>query len=177
MYNDSNDVVVVTVTPGNALDLAALAALNVPVDHIFGAPGAPGWALWGWFDADTLNASGRTRTVGGDTFRRPALGAEGFDLEAVLTYCMFDEDGNLNLFAIWSLWGDVNDDDVVDQHDLNALIAFVALQGVATVLINQVAANVVVDGAVCQLDQNLLTQYVGLIGVFPVNPIVLGVQP
>jgi len=180
MYDGSGDYEVVKVSLGDTLDLAVLEALGIPMGHIYGELGAPGWALWGWFNNETL-ATGMARAdldLGRrNGLRRPALGQEGFDFDAELTAGMFDAEGNLHLFAIWSLWGDVNDDDSVCQRDQNALTAFIALQGIATVLINQVAANVLVDDVVCQLDQNLLTQYIALTGIFPVNPIVLGERP
>ena len=156
-------------------------------ENIYGAAGTPGHAFWGWFRDNTLNGSGRVNAT--TNLRRPAL----FNTCALAGLIAQIEDantdtarnllfgnaagGNVDVFSVWSLWGDVNDDDVVDQHDLNILIQRIALAGIVPILLNERAANVVVDGAICQLDQNLLTQYVGLIGVFPVNPIVLGVRP
>jgi len=175
MYNGSGDYVVVGVNLGYTLDLVVLEALGIPMSHVLGQPGQPGWALWGWFDADSLDASGRTRTVGSDVFRRPALGSEGFDFAAQLTYCMFDEEGNLDLFVIWSLWGDINDDDQVCQLDLDLLRRYLHLLNVEEVVLgNRVAANVIVDGQICQNDLDLLRRYVHLLGI---EPVVLGVLP
>ena len=179
MYDGTGDYEVVLVQLGDTLSLAALEALGIPVGHIYGVPGTPGAALWGWFDDATL-ATGANRADldqgRRNGLRRPALGQYGFDLGAVLTYCMFDETGTLNLFAVWSLWGDVNDDDAVCQRDLNIVIASIALEGIAVVLMNSIAADVVVDTTIDQHDQNLLTLFIALEGI-PGVETVLGVRP
>ena len=163
MYNGSGDSVRVGVNLGDTLDLTALAALGIPVTHVFGTPGAPGAALWGWFTDEQLDASGRTR----NNHRRPALAAEGFDLEAIITDCMFGEDGDLYLYVIWSLWGDVNDDDQVTGFDVTLINQWLmdqwrvanGLTPQFNVQINLIAANVSIVGQVDGPDAWLINQY------------------
>jgi len=79
-----------------------------------------GWAFWGWFTDEQLNSSGRVR----DGNRRPTVGHVGFDLSTVITEEIVNSlavGGNIDLYAVWARWGDVNDDGRVDIDDIDAL--------------------------------------------------------
>ena len=156
------------------------------IGNIYGVSDAPGHAFWGWFTGETLTASTRMR---GD-LRRPALGdacqlgmlliaIENADTDATVEAIFEDADGgNLDLFAVWSLWGDVNDDDEVNLSDVELLRQYVYYShfpGVYIIL-NLRAANVIVDGSVNLSDRELLRQYV-YYGHFPGVNIVLGRAP
>ena len=152
------------------------------IGNIYGVSDAPGHAFWGWFTGETLTASTRMR---GD-LRRPALGdtcelevllsaIEGVDTDTeVVAIFGSAEGGNLDLFAIWSLWGDVNDDDIVNSDDLDILMQHVLIGHIIPIDLNLRAANVVVDMYVNSDDLDLLKQYV-LIG--HIISIVLGQAP
>jgi len=163
MYDQSGDYVRVGVNLGDTLDLAALEALDIPISHVLSTVSEQGWALWGWFTGEQLDAPGRTR----NNLRRPTVGDTGFDLEAVITYCMFDVDGELHLYVIWSLWGDVNDDDEVTGLDVTLLNQFLFDQWRIgndmlpqfNVQINQIAAHVSVSGELNGFDVTLLNRY------------------
>ena len=135
------------------------AALNV--GHIFSEIGTPGYAFWGWFDGETLDASGRSNTNSG--LRRPDL-SDTCVMDQVLlqietqTVDLFATSATVDLFAIWSLWGDVNDDGVVCELDLSLLIDYLLLRIPSTYL-NLSAANVVVTGEVCDIDRSMLKDY------------------
>jgi len=179
----------VPVNPGTAMSTwGPLIDTALSIGHIFGVPGSPGHAFWGWFTDETLENSGRTN-ISSD-LRRPALAnrcevlalisdIENANTDA-LKIALFGSatGGNIDLFSIWSLWGDVNDDDVVCQEDLNLLTLFIMLTvpGITVIELNEVAANVVIDDVICQLDLNLLTLYV-MLSVPGIMEVVLGVQP
>jgi len=79
-----------------------------------------GWAFWGWFTDAQLDSSGRIR----NGYRRPTVGHEGFDIGAVMTAELIGPlavNGNIDLYAIWARWGDINDDGEVDVRDLTLL--------------------------------------------------------
>jgi hypothetical protein len=164
-------------------DQAALAAA-LSRGNIYGAPNAPGHAFWGWFDAPTLNASNRTRLTPLGDMRRPAL-ADTCMLEVLLSSienatttaeisAIFNNahGGTFEIFAIWSLWGDVDDNDIVNAADLNLLRLYVTFGEI--VPLNLRAANVVVDGHVNAADLNLLRLYVTFGNLLPT---VLGRPP
>jgi len=165
--------------PGYAELQVALA-----VGHIYGASGSPGHAFWGWFDDETLDASGRDRIVDGTTFRRPALGDRCL-LEALLVRIeegdeaameeLFGADNNVDIFAIWSRWGDANDDDEVDGDDITAMEQFIADEVIRrlneeipgldlplpyNVAINERAADVNVSGNVDGDDITMVEQFI-----------------
>ena len=170
-----------------------LLEIVLEIGNIYGTSGAPGHAFWGWFTGETLDDSGRARADSrrpGEYLRRPALGdeceletlltlIEGADTDALLEALFGNADGgNINLFGIWSLWGDVNDDDVVDLYDVTLLRNYVAfdmwMPGVF--ILNKAAGNVVVDDEVDLYDVTLLRNYVAfdmwMPGVF-----ILGLAP
>jgi len=72
-----------------------------------------GRAFWGWFRSDELVHDRGTLTG------RPALGATGEDLGA-LTFTESELEAGLPMVAVWSIWGDVNDDGRVDAFDVLA---------------------------------------------------------
>jgi len=175
MYDGSDVYVAVGVSIGDILDLEVLADLNIPVNHIYGEANAPGWALWGWFDEatlatgidrDDLDAQGMR-----NGFRRPAVGSQGFELDAVITQAMiddiFDAEGNLDLFVIWALWGDSDDDDEVTGLDVTLINQWLfdqwrvenELAPQFNVTLNFIAADVDVDGVLTGLDATLINQW------------------
>jgi len=131
------EYLVVPVTPDEAINPDLIPEMP---HRLAGHHRERGYVFWGWFDDDTLDASGRVRAATG--FRRPGLGDIAFDLDQILTEDMFDENQNIDLFAIWVLWGDVNDDDVINLLDLNLFQQFMA--DIPTVWV-AVAANVIID--------------------------------
>jgi len=79
-----------------------------------------GWAFWGWFSNTQLDSSDRIR----DGYRRPTVGDASFDLNTIILQQMVDAlavDGNIDLYAVWARWGDVNDDGRVDFDDVDLI--------------------------------------------------------
>ena len=163
----------IPVTPGEAREewrSQELLEEVLTIGNIYGTSGTPGHAFWGWFTKETLTASTRMR----GELRRPALG-DTCQLEALLT-AIEDADadaevaaifgsadgGNLDLFAIWSLWGDVDDNDVVDLHDVALLRNYVEFDRwmPGTFILNKAAGNVIVDEYIDLHDVALLRNYV-----------------
>lgn len=153
----------VDITPGQALTIAHLAGRRVPVDHILSTADIPGWALWGWFREAEL-----TEVRQGQN--RPTVGAEGFDLTSVITQDMIDtyfDNGNLDLFVIWSLWGDADDDGEVTSTDVtlmnqrlhDELLMNLGAPPHFNNPINLRAANVTVSGTMTSADVTLMNQY------------------
>jgi len=126
----------IPVTPGVPIDWEA----SVVHEYIYdfgdrlstGTPGpslsdpgtlVQGWALWGWFDNVALDYGEANR--GFDTRRRPMVGTTGWDLSDETTFVFSEADfvtyGNgtvIPFTAIFSLWGDAGDNDVVDSADV-----------------------------------------------------------
>ena len=117
-----------------------------------GAIDERGWAFWGWFTQEQLEASGRTNPATGQ--RRPELTDQPFNLTQNFT---FQEAGNLDLFAIWRLWGDMNGDDVVDAIDLDYMRRY--MLGNAPNDFIHAAADVARDGVLDILDFGRLQRY------------------
>jgi len=138
LYDGSDDYIEIDVVPGEPVTLPTeiLTMVDAVVD-------GRGHALWGWFTHDALDASGRTRDVAGETFRRPVVGTNGFNIISLETAgwtLPFDTDNNFDFHAIWILWGDVNDDDYVDHVDLAIMMSFFA--NVPDMVMVMPAANV-----------------------------------
>ena len=124
------------------------------------------YEFWGWFTNQHLDDSGRyhIRDIQGipTTFRRPTLFEEipqCLALNFTLTNAQFDAlatDGTLHLYAVWFLWGDVNDDGVVNASDLDILLTHVLFRPIP----NLRAADIVRDGVVNSSDLDLLFRYV-----------------
>jgi hypothetical protein len=195
-------VVTIPVTPGaprhtwEGYDLLADA---LAIGNIYGVANTPGHAFWGWFTDATLNGSGRTNATSG--LRRPALHNicqiyEGNNLDRgfgdrllmsienansiFAIYNLFGNQhaGNIDLYAIWSLWGDVNDDDYVDIDDVGLLRNHVMMRDMPGVVIqlNQRAGDVLVDQHLDIDDVGLLRNYV-MMRDMPGVRIVLGASP
>ncbi|MCL2367007.1 MAG: carboxypeptidase regulatory-like domain-containing protein [Oscillospiraceae bacterium] len=151
LYDGTDNYIEVPVAFDEPLALAAVAEYLELRD----AQGE--FAFWGWFTDEALDASGRTRAGR----RRPTVGTDGFVLPVMFTEAEFNAvatDGNIDLYAIFTLWGDVNDDDEVDGIDLELLRQFV--RGVPNVDIVEPAAKVTRNADVSGLDLELLRQYV-----------------
>jgi hypothetical protein len=121
-----------------------------------------GASFWGWFDNLTARAS--------DGRVRPAdLRATGWDLEATnftFTEAQFNTLGNgtvISFTAIYSLWGDANDDDIVDSEDIQLISQYIFDRPLPVPFfnnpINLRAANVTVSGRVDSYDIQRLSQY------------------
>jgi len=164
------------------------AALSV--GNVLGVAGTPGHAFWGWFRGETLDNSGRFGSTGcaenpnptNPGLRRPLLtdrcewmndgmdtGPQSriFDMlqNPSITQAQKDElfgsNGILDLFAIWSLWGDVNDDDIVCITDLNILRTYLLFRTNFPDIrdLNRRAADVLVTDSLDWTDFNLLEAY------------------
>jgi len=121
---DTREPIRIAVTPGDPVDwttpegVAVRAIGCVDTTGNFG-PNVDdlvhGWAFWGWFDNIAVRADGRTR---------PPVGTQGWDLTVLgltFTEAQFASlgDGNvITFYAIWSLWGDADDNDHVDASDV-----------------------------------------------------------
>ena len=152
------------------------------------------FAFWGWFTheglrtgiprADLDEYGRRASQSDGVLRRRPAVGTFGFEggfgptvnaagFTRVLSFseaewdAISDDDSNLELFAIWSLWGDVNDDDRVNSDDLRELTWHVGQLSPRPTL-NLSAADVHRNGVVNSDDLRELTWYVGQLFPRPV---------
>jgi len=127
----------VLVTPGSLItewpDQGLLNRALVDVRNIYGTETVVGHAFWGWFDDATLNPARTGRELNATSgLRRPALAdrclvdylellerIEAADTDtAVIELFGTTEGGNIDLYAIWSLWGDVDDDDEVTGSDV-----------------------------------------------------------
>jgi hypothetical protein len=163
-------VVVVPVTPGTASATWDGLEEALGIGHIYGVPGTPGHAFWGWLTDDTLDASDRVNANTG--LRRPSLGDEcevedviadvEDGVEAVITELFGSATrGNLDLFAVWSLWGDVDDDDEVTMEDVELLRRFIQYTPIGhVILLNSQAANVLIGDALDMEDAELIRRFV-----------------
>jgi len=176
-YGTSVAPVTIPVTIGEPIDLTNLhAAMEVLEDEY---DMSIGHAFWGWFEDQVLTSSGRVRPDNSTSMsaglRRPTVGTNGFDLSQVITQELFDEmaqTATIHFYAIWVLWGDVNDDDEVDPIDVNLLTQYVRGIYPAPAIV-RAAADVMRDGNIDPLDVNILMQYVR--GIYP--PPILGQGP
>ncbi|MCL2409147.1 MAG: peptidoglycan DD-metalloendopeptidase family protein [Oscillospiraceae bacterium] len=158
--------ITIPVTFGEPLDLSAVTAY---VDYV-DAQGQ--LAFWGWFTDAQLDGSGRSR----NGHRRPLLADNPIAVPVSFTQAEFEAlavGGNIDLYAIWSLWGDVDDDGVVDVFDFQILTQYVRGSFPGYYAIVHAAADVVRDGVIDQVDVDVLMDYV--VGMAP-RP-VLGQRP
>ncbi|MCL2409337.1 MAG: dockerin type I domain-containing protein [Oscillospiraceae bacterium] len=157
--------IAIPVTFGEPLDLSAVTAYIDAVDE------QGQFAFWGWFTDAQLDGSGRSR----NGHRRPLLSDDSIAVPVSFTQAAFEAlavGGNIDLYAIWSLWGDVDDDGVVTPIDASMLMRFVS--GLAPrPVINLAAADVVRDSVVNPIDANVLMRYVSGMAPRPV----LGQRP
>jgi len=123
-------------------------------------PGTPGRAFWGWFRSEEL-------LYDRDFLEnRPALGTMGVDL-STLTFTEEELEEDITLIAVWSYWGDVDDNGAVEAQDVLFLNRWLydqllERQGFPAhfgVQINLHAADVNVDGVVDHHDVLLLNQW------------------
>ncbi|MCL2562706.1 MAG: S8 family serine peptidase [Oscillospiraceae bacterium] len=197
---DGRPVINMLVSPGEDRSIwpnQELLTTALEIGHIYGELGAPGRAFWGWFDDATLDASGRTND---GVHRRPALsdtcGLEAFfrhiEEEGVTTMFTRTDDDTFvfDFYAVWSLWGDANDDGVVSAADIlrierylhDQFMILIGLDPVWNVTINEIAANVTlgagVDSAdILRIERYLHDQLMILIGLDPIWNVVLGQRP
>jgi len=152
LYDGSGDNYVIPVVLGNRLiDVLP----DFVVDRVEEQSHNQGWAFWGWFTNQQLNSSGRIR----NDYRRPSVTDDGIDLNSILSQEMFileNQIYNIDLYSIWALWGDVNDDDEVDYNDFNLLRDF--LVGFSVEIVKP-AAKVTRNSQITFADLNLLRQY------------------
>ena len=178
--------VVAPVVPGTAQATWDGLAEAMEIGNIYGSANTPGHAFWGWFTVDTLNASGRINATSG--LRRPALGdkCSVVDILASIENATTEDaivelfggtsGGNIDLFAVWSLWGDVDDDDEVTTEDVGLLARHLAYSPIGMQIdLNLRAADVIVDSDLNTEDLGLIARYLsfGPIGM----EVILGVAP
>ena len=179
----------VPVTPGTpryTWENQELLDLALGQSHLYGERGASGFSFWGWFTEETLYESRRIDEA--SSLRRPLLGDE-CEVEVILELIekamtcatissLFSSstDGKINLFGIWSPWGDVNDNGTVDGEDLELFRRYLQYEPLGVeVQMNHRAADVVPDGQLNSTDWELLRQYLQY-GPFGVE-VVLGRAP
>jgi len=148
--NIVNDVVVpqvvdVPIMVGQPVSMQS-GAIPVPGTR-YGRVGQPGQAFMGWFTEITPNMH-----YLGNPNR-----ATAFNLNALLSATMFDNNGILHLHGSWLQFGDVNGDGVVDIDDILLLRQYVEDFPVNIVI---EPADVNVDGVVDYADILLLRQFV-----------------
>jgi len=129
--------IVVSVIPGVDItewpDQGLLNRALLDIRNIYGTETVVGHAFWGWFDDDMLDPARTGRALNATSgLRRPALADRCLldyldlleriataDTDTAVTNLFGDaEGGNIDLYAIWSLWGDVDDNDEVDGTDV-----------------------------------------------------------
>jgi len=151
------------------------AAMQPVLDYLEAVDEVGAFAFWGWFTNAALDEAARPLRRG---HRRPTVGATGFDISTVFTAESFNvlaTDGNIDLHAIWSLWGDVNDDDRVDGADADILFWYTA--GAAMSPFNRAAAKVTRGATVTGADADLLFWYVaGLPNIVLGRPVERGLS-
>jgi len=116
------DYIRIPVTPGEPVDWTTVDGAYVRAIGDILTTGSwgtndlvEGHSFWGWFDNIVRRADGRDR---------PAVGSEGWDLGAsnfTFTEAQFETLGDgmvISFTAIYSLWGDADDNDVVDPDDV-----------------------------------------------------------
>ncbi|MCL2368290.1 MAG: InlB B-repeat-containing protein, partial [Oscillospiraceae bacterium] len=132
------------------------------------------YAFWGWFTDQVLEESGRvlptTSTSINAGQRRPALVADGspgfcarygFTLsEEVFNDHRREQENTIVLYAVWSLWGDVDDNDMITFEDATLIQRHVAL--FPDIHIALPAADVRRTGVVDFADATLIQRYVAL---------------
>jgi len=168
--------------------------VNLGVIEEYLASEEDAFAFWGWFTHEGLRSGipradldeygRRASQSDGVLRRRPAVGTFGFEggFGPTITAAGFtralsftadqwnaisDNTSNLELHAIWSLWGDVNDDDRVNSDDLRELTWHVGQLSPRPTL-NLAAADVHRNGVVNSDDLRELTWYVGQLFPRPV---------
>ena len=175
---DGRPVIVVPVVPGTAKATWAGLEDALAIGNIYGTSAGHGYALWGWFDGETLDDSGRIR----EGLRRPEPAAKSQlaslleqieNITAADALALF-EDGNIDMFGLWVRWGDLDDNGIVNMADLNLLQRQVNFGHMMDVVFNELAADVVVDGVINSFDLNLLQRSINLGHIVPV---VLGIKP
>ena len=180
-HNSTEEPIVVQVAIGDTLaDVIAQLVADADVEdaceyglHPFERYTGP--HFWGWFTADELTERAISDSVHTLDRRRPAV-VDGVRVEAtiypatfVFTAEMFDNaEQNLDIFAIWTLWGDVTGSDHVGHTDWIRLREFLAFRPVQ---VDEVAAGVTRGPELGHADLMLLQRYLQHI------PTVLGVRP
>jgi len=118
--------------------------------------GDSGQAFWGWFRPEELIHDR------GFPENRPTLGATGLDL-STMTFTENELDEGVTLVAVWSHWGDVNDDGMVNLADILLLHRYLFDRTLETPhfnpQLNLHAADVNVDGVVDSRDTLMFSQW------------------
>ena len=170
LYDGTGDYVIVRVIDGNPIAPEEIPDLKAWYSE---AEAPPGYALRGWFTDEVLDESGRM--LNGRRRPMPLSGLEAdtnFDLEAVITAeCFPPGESNLDLYAIWGLWGDVNGNDVVNLADLLLLQEYLAMFPVTII---REAGNVVANFNTVGEPILNLADYLLLQEYLAMFPVVLG---
>jgi len=159
--------------------------LNVVNAYMLGEDNDGAHAFWGWFFGRSngqtaypgATLSARTSMLTGISRNRPYVGSQGFlvpnpispNLHGAPATLVFSQerfeslasaDGSIHLYAIWSLWGDVDDSDTVNPIDANLLFQHIGhVYGAPTITLPP--ADVFRDGMINPTDANVLFQNVG----------------
>jgi len=184
--NNPITTIVIPVIFGQNVNLGAIENYLVSEEDAF--------AFWGWFTHEGLRSGipradldeygRRASQSDGVLRRRPAIGSFGFEggfgptvtaagFTRALSFtetqwnAIADNTSNLELHAIWSLWGDVDDNDRVNSDDLRELTWHVG-QLAPRPTLNLAAADVHRNGVVNSDDLRELTWYVGQLSPRPV---------
>jgi len=201
------NVPVIPGTPSSEWPNQELLNAALSIDLVLGVSGTPGHAFWGWFRDETLNNSGRIGPTASAEIpnptnpglRRPLLTdrcewitnevdrgpqnrifalLQNPSITQAQIDNLFGTTGTLDLFAIWSLWGDVNDDDIVNFTDHGILQAHLLFRYADPYIIdiNRRAGDVFNNASLDWTDFNLLQSYLLTRYSHP-GVIILGVLP
>jgi len=171
-YGRPDAPLVMPVTLGEPLCPLAVADLTRQVAGEGPHDRNDGWAFWGWFTDEQLDNSGRTR----DGYRRPTLGDEGLDLTTAITNDLFNSlatGGNIDLYAVWVMWGDLNDDGMHCLLDWSILLQYVRQVNPRPQAFVRQAADLNRDGRIGIIDEDMLGKFVTWANPRPI----LGQQP
>ena len=170
-FRDNNALdheVVVPIDFDQPIDPAVIADIMDQSGVDYGE-GTQGFAFWGWFTDQELAASGRTLPSTSTNInagqRRPALGTMGFCYRYGFTisetlFTQYSVSNNITLYAVWSLWGDVNDDDRVTFEDATLIQFYMAL--FPNIHLVRPAGDVTRTGSLTFEDATLIQFYVAL---------------
>jgi len=167
-YDGTGDYVIVPMTSGLSLSPEALKPI---IERVTSYGDANGYAFWGWFTDEDLAAENRIM----NGHRRPTVGTEGVTIPTSFTQAEFEAlaiNGNIDLYAIWALWGDLNDDGIVTMADSSILLTYIS-GSPDYVLFNRQSAKVTRGPAVSVADLNRLRLYLSGFHVAGV-PVLLG---
>ncbi|MCL2368299.1 MAG: InlB B-repeat-containing protein, partial [Oscillospiraceae bacterium] len=170
-FRDNNALdheVVVPITFDQPIDPTVIADIMDQANVGYGEA-TQGFAFWGWFTDQELATSGRTLPSTSTNInagqRRPVVGAMGFCYRYGFTisealFTQYSQNNTIVLYAVWSLWGDVNDDDLVTFEDATLIQFYMAL--FPNIQLVRPAGDVTRTGSLTFEDATLIQFYVAL---------------